>query len=143
MPCACERECVRVCMLFCGRAAARPLLCPRTHVGVRGAARSEAAVLAADPEALVIRTNVVYGPEGNGKNFLYQLCRKLQAGESMNVPVDQVGTPTYNRDLALATKLLVEADAKGIFNVGGCKTAPPGPPKQWDSARGRCRAPRG
>ena len=79
----------------------------------------EAAVLKADPDALVIRTNVVYGPEGNGKNFIYQLCRKLQAGETMNVPADQVGTPTYNRDLADATKLLVEANASGVVNVGG------------------------
>ena len=51
----------------------------------------EAAVLAADPDALVIRTNVVWGPEGNGKNFIYQLCRNLEAGKVMNVPLDQVG----------------------------------------------------
>lgn len=79
----------------------------------------EAAVLAADPDALVIRTNVVYGPEGAGKNFIYQLCRKLKAGEAMNVPADQVGTPTYNRDLAEATKRLVAAGASGVVNVGG------------------------
>ena len=79
----------------------------------------EAAMLAADSSALVIRTNVVYGPEGAGKNFLYQLCRKLSAGEGMNVPTDQINTPTYNRDLADATKLLVEAGASGVVNVGG------------------------
>ena len=33
----------------------------------------------------------------------------------------QVNTPTYNRDLAAATKLLVEANASGILNVGGCE----------------------
>ena len=78
-------------------------------------------MLSADPDALVIRTNVVYGPEGLGKNFIYQLCRKLQANETMNVPSDQVGTPTYNRDLAIATKLLVEAKASGVVNVGGAE----------------------
>ena len=31
----------------------------------------------------------------------------------------QIGTPTYNRDLADATKLLIEANASGIVNVGG------------------------
>ena len=41
-----------------------------------------AAVLAADPTALVLRTNVVYGPEKVGKNFVYQLVRKLAAGEA-------------------------------------------------------------
>lgn len=82
----------------------------------------EAAVLDADPEALVIRTNVVYGPESAGKNFIYQLCRKLQAREGMSVPVDQIGTPTYNRDLADATKALVEAGASGVVNVGGSES---------------------
>ena len=46
-------------------------------------------VLGADPGALVIRTNVVFGPEGVGKNFAYQLVRKLKAGDAMNVPSDQ------------------------------------------------------
>ena len=54
-----------------------------------------------------------------GKNFVYQMVRKLAAKEKMPVPHDQLNTPTYNRDLADATKLLVEADASGIFNVGG------------------------
>ena len=84
-------------------------------------ASREAAVLAADPTALVLRTNVVYGPEKVGKNFVYQLVRKLKGGESMNVPEDQVNTPTYNRDLADATKRLIECGASGVLNVGGCE----------------------
>ena len=52
--------------------------------------RGERKVLEADPSALVIRTNVVFGPESVGKNFVYQLVRKLRAGERMNVPEDQV-----------------------------------------------------
>jgi len=31
----------------------------------------------------------------------------------------QVNTPTYNRDLADATKHLIEVGASGLFNVGG------------------------
>jgi dTDP-4-dehydrorhamnose reductase len=81
--------------------------------------QGEMQVLEADPTALVIRTNVVFGPEAVGKNFVYQLMRKLRAGESMNVPCDQVNTPTYNRDLAEATKLLTETAASGVFNIGG------------------------
>jgi len=61
----------------------------------------------------------VYGPETVGKNFVYQLARKLAAGESMNVPSDQVNTPTYNRDLAAATKMLLECGATGLYNIGG------------------------
>ena len=37
------------------------------------------------------------------------------------MPTDQVGTPTYNRDLADATKRLVEAGASGVVNVGGAE----------------------
>jgi len=81
----------------------------------------ESAVLKADPTAIVIRTNVVFGPEAVGKNFVYQMAQKLRVGEKMNVPVDQVNTPTYNRDLADATKRLVEANVSGVFNVGGCE----------------------
>merc|ERR1712228_1129701 len=83
--------------------------------------RGESEVLKADPSALVIRTNVVFGPEGVGKNFVYQLIRKLRAGEPMTVPNDQVNTPTYNRDLARATMLLVKKGASGLFNIGGCE----------------------
>eukprot|EP00966_Prymnesium_polylepis_P117423 2713945-Prymnesium_polylepis.1 len=35
------------------------------------------------------------------------------------VPPLQVNTPTYNRDLADATKHLIEVGASGLFNVGG------------------------
>jgi len=94
---------------------------PVNPLNVYGSSKlaGEAAMLAIDPSALVIRTNVVFGPEGAGKNFVYQLCRTLEGKKPMNVPSDQVNTPTYNRDLALATKLLVEAKAEGLYNVGG------------------------
>jgi dTDP-4-dehydrorhamnose reductase/dTDP-4-dehydrorhamnose 3,5-epimerase len=90
-------------------------------LNVYGASKlqGEKALLAADPTALAIRTNVVYGPEGVGKNFVYQLAKKLSAGEAMNVPSDQVNTPTYNRDLATATKMLLESGASGLYNIGG------------------------
>ena len=82
----------------------------------------EAAVLAADPTALVIRTNVVYGPEGNGKNFVYQLCRKLQAAEGMNVPGDQVRGAAG----------LVPAHRRPRSDTPGCSSLP----------RARCPLPR-
>jgi dTDP-4-dehydrorhamnose reductase len=47
------------------------------------------------------------------------MARKLKSGEPMSVPHDQINTPTYNRDLAAATRLLVEAGATGVYNVGG------------------------
>jgi len=79
----------------------------------------EERVLAAYPEALVLRTNVVYGADPREKNFLYSLMRSLSAGSKLRVPMDQVSTPTYNRDLIAVTEALMAAGASGIFHAGG------------------------
>lgn len=84
----------------------------------------ERAVLAADPGALVIRTTVVYGPESHGRNTAYQLAARLRAHEPVNVPFDQVTTPTYNPDLAGATVALVEAGVGGVVHVAGPELLP-------------------
>jgi dTDP-4-dehydrorhamnose reductase len=79
----------------------------------------ERAVRAANARAVVIRTTVVYGPEPQGKNFVYQLLRRLRAGERMRVPADQVSSPTYNVDLAAASVELAERDLGGVWHVVG------------------------
>jgi dTDP-4-dehydrorhamnose reductase len=79
----------------------------------------ERAVREANPRAVVIRTTVVYGPEPQGKNFVYQLLRRLRADERMRVPSDQVSSPTYNRDLAAASVELAERDRAGVINIVG------------------------
>lgn len=90
-------------------------------LGVYGASKleGERRVFAAWPEALSLRTTVVYGPEPQGKNFVYQLLKTLKAGRTMAVPDDQVSSPTYNRDLAAASVELVERLEKGVWNVAG------------------------
>ena len=42
-------------------------------------AAGEQAVLSADPDAIVVRTTVVYGPERQGRNFAYRLAGHLRA----------------------------------------------------------------
>ena len=79
----------------------------------------EQRVLAAYPEALVLRTTWVYGADARRMNSLYSMMRSLAAGQTMQVPVDQVSTPTYNRDLVNVTLGLVAAHASGLFHVGG------------------------
>lgn len=79
----------------------------------------ERRVLAACPDALVLRTTVVYGPEPQGKNAVYQILRNLAAGKPVVQPSDQVTSPTYNRDLARASVELVEGLEKGVWNVAG------------------------
>jgi dTDP-4-dehydrorhamnose reductase len=79
----------------------------------------ERRVLAAYPEALVLRTTVVYGPDPRQMNYLYALMRNLAGGTRMRVPEDQISTPTYSRDLIAAAVGLVRAGASGVFHVAG------------------------
>jgi len=66
-----------------------------------------------------VRTTVVYGPEPQGKNFVYQLLRRGRAGERMRVPDDQVSSPTCNVDLAAASVELAERGIGGVYHVAG------------------------
>jgi dTDP-4-dehydrorhamnose reductase len=70
-------------------------------------------------DALIIRTTVVYGPEPQGKNFIYRLLATLQKGQQIAVPADQIGTPTYAPALADAVLDLLAAGARGVINVAG------------------------
>jgi dTDP-4-dehydrorhamnose reductase len=80
---------------------------------------AEQEILRVHPQALIIRTTVVYGSDSREKNFLYSLHRSLSSGKTIRVPNDQISTPTYNRDLASATLHLVRAGSSGIFHVCG------------------------
>lgn len=76
-------------------------------VYARSKLAGEAAVLAALPEAVVVRTAWVY-TGGTGKDFV-AVMRRLAAGDGpVNVVDDQTGSPTYVADLAAA--LLQVAD---------------------------------
>jgi dTDP-4-dehydrorhamnose reductase len=68
---------------------------------------------------LIVRTTVVYGWEHREKNFVCRVIRSLAAGNSLLVPLDQVGTPTFAPNLAEVTVELALANATGVFNVVG------------------------
>jgi dTDP-4-dehydrorhamnose reductase len=68
---------------------------------------------------LILRTTVVYGPEWQGKNFIYRLCTTLRAGQRLRVPDDQIGSPTYAPNLARAAVALERAGCPGIYHVAG------------------------
>jgi len=91
---------------------------PRSVYG-RSKLEGEQAVASADPEALILRTTVVYGPEVQGKNFAYRLVGELAAGREIQVPDDQISSPTYNRDLAAAALCLCGLGECGVWNVVG------------------------
>ena len=75
------------------------------------------------PDALIIRTTVVYGWEQQGKNFVQRLRDVLGRSERLRVPVDQIGSPTYAPDLAAATIDLVQKNARGVFHIVGPELA--------------------
>src|SRR5262245_10086308 len=79
----------------------------------------ERAVLAEMPRAVVVRTTVVYGPDRQEKNFIYQLIRNCRSGQGMRIPADQVSSPTYNVDLAQATVELCERNLGGVYHLAG------------------------
>ncbi len=79
----------------------------------------ETQVLGFHPEALILRTAGVYGADRQGKNFVYQVLKRLTLGQGVRVPEDQSATPTYNVDLARATFALLQAGATGVYNACG------------------------
>lgn len=75
----------------------------------------ESAVMQHCPEAVIIRTSWVYSSFGN--NFVKTILRLCKERESLNIIYDQVGTPTYARDLAEAVLSLTGKDwVPGIYH---------------------------
>lgn len=81
---------------------------------------------------ILIRTSWLYGVKG--KNFVQAILEKAKAKKYINdtmektgvkptgpstleVVDDQVGSPTYTKDLAAAVALLIDKNATGIFHI--------------------------
>ncbi|HOG11411.1 MAG TPA: dTDP-4-dehydrorhamnose reductase, partial [Smithellaceae bacterium] len=71
---------------------------------------------------ILIRTAWLYGAKG--KNFVSAILDRARETGKLTVVDDQMGSPTCTRDLAAATELLVDKNARGIFHVTnrGCCT---------------------
>ena len=83
---------------------------PRTVYGASKLA-GEQAVLAAHPGAHVVRTAWVYG--ATGSNFVKTMARLEASRETVGVVDDQVGSPTWTRDLGLGLLELAGSTAPG------------------------------
>ena len=85
--------------------------------------------------ALAIRTTVIYGPDPQRKNTVYQLIKALSAGGgSFRAPTDQTTTPTFSPDLALASVILAEKGMSGVIHVSGPEVC-----SRYDLAQEACR----
>jgi dTDP-4-dehydrorhamnose reductase len=70
---------------------------------------------------VLIRTSWLYGVYG--KNFVQTILDKVKTTKILTVVDDQIGSPTYTKDLAAAVDLLIKQNAKGIFHItnrGNC-----------------------
>ena len=82
----------------------------------RSKAWAEEAVLAAHPNALVIRTSAFFGP-WDEYNFANSVRRSLLNEETIYVAKDAVISPTYLPDLVHATLDLLVDEEKGIWHL--------------------------
>ena len=95
---------------------------PATAYG-RTKLEGEQALLKALPDAVIIRTAWLYSPFGN--NFVKTMIRLGKERDQLNVVYDQIGSPTYARDLAVAIYAVLESKEwhPGIYhftNEGVC-----------------------
>lgn len=75
----------------------------------------EKAVLAASPDAIVVRTAWVYtgSIRPGGNDFVATMRRLAERGDSVEVVDDQIGSPTYVADLADALLQVVDGRISG------------------------------
>ncbi len=79
--------------------------------------RGEEEIKTVNSQAIILRTAWVYGSYGKS-NFVKTMLRLGKEREELKVVVDQVGSPTWAKDIAAAiTQLLINVDnPTGIYN---------------------------
>ena len=96
---------------------------PLSPLGVYGKSKSagESAVRKVCPQHFIIRTAWLYGPGGN--NFVEKILKAAATRPKLRVVEDEVGCPTYTKDLAEATFYLARSrqyDTYHVVNGGSC-----------------------
>ena len=84
----------------------------------------EIAVIENCKKFFIVRISWVFGE--NGKNFVKTMIRLAKEKESLNVVCDQVGSPTYTKDLSKLLCSMIETERYGIYhatNEGFCSWA--------------------
>lgn len=87
---------------------------PRSVYG-RSKREGERGLLAADPQALVVRTSWLFGRQGHC--FPRTMWTRARAGQPARVVADQEGTPTFADDLADWLWYLLQRGTRGIVHA--------------------------
>jgi dTDP-4-dehydrorhamnose reductase len=92
---------------------------PVSPIGVYGETKraGELAVINSDIDSIVIRTSWLYS--SNGNNFVKTMLRLGNEREELGVIFDQVGTPTYARDLAKTCLEILAYKKEANINSNG------------------------
>lgn len=90
----------------------------------RSKLHGEEAVLELLEKYFIVRISWVFGI--NGKNFIRTMLKLAESHKELTVVDDQVGSPTYTRDLAVLLADMVQSDKYGSYhatNEGVCSWA--------------------
>lgn len=90
------------------------------------------AVRQAGGQFLIARTAWLCG--GRGPNFILTMLKLAQSRPELKVVTDQIGSPTFTKDLALAVLDLVDQNQTGLFNVVNAGQA-----SRWELVAELCR----
>lgn len=102
---------------------------PQSLYGKSKAAGEDAVLMAHPTATIIVRTAWLYG--AGGSNFVHTMLNLATQTDTVAVVTDQIGQPTWSRDVALMIKTLVESEARsGIFHGTNSGQA-----SWWDFAR--------
>jgi dTDP-4-dehydrorhamnose reductase len=92
---------------------------PTGAIGVYGKSKlaGEIAVAEANPRHLIVRTSWLYGL--GGKNFVETMLGLAAERSELLVVNDQIGNPTYTRQLADAVIEMADYERLGIMHISG------------------------
>ncbi len=89
---------------------------PQSAYG-RSKLAGERNVMAVEGRWAIVRTQWLYG--AGGANFVDTIARRASRNEQLRIVNDQVGAPTWVKDLAALLQELVAREAEGIYHAAG------------------------